>query len=52
METIKPKQRRTETADERILRFDLANQKARDQALAEQDAIDVRIRRSIDEHGA
>ena len=52
METIKPKPRRTESAEERAVRIDDANRGAMDQALAEQGAIDASIRRSIAEHGA
>ena len=52
METIKRKPRRTESAEERAARIDDANRRATDQALAEQDAIDASIRRSIAEHGA
>jgi len=40
------------TAEERALRLDQANRRAMDRALAEHDAIDERIRRSLEEHGA
>ena len=49
-DTRKP--RRTESSEERVLRFDKANREAMDRALAEQDQIDASIRRSIEEHGA
>jgi len=52
MEMFKPQPRRAETAEERALRLDQANRRAMDRALAEQDAIDERIRRSLEEHGA
>ena len=52
MDTLTRKPRRTETSEERARRFDQANREAIGRALAEQDEIDARIRRSIDEQGA
>ena len=52
MDSRTPKARRKESSEERALRFDQANRAAMDRALAEQDEIDARIRRSIEEHGA
>ena len=52
MNTHTRKPRRTETAQERALRFDQANRRAMDRALAEQDELDARIRRSIEDHDA
>ena len=52
MDTLTRKPRRTESSEERALRFDQANREAMDRALAEQDQMDARIRRSIEEHGA
>ena len=46
------KQRRIETADERSARLDDEARKALDRALAEQDAIDAMVKRSIRLHGA
>lgn len=46
------KPRRLETAEERSARLDKDAYKALDRALAEQDAIDAMIRRSIERYGA
>ena len=46
------KQRGIETADERSARLDEEARKALDRALAEQDAIDAMVKRSIRLHGA
>lgn len=46
------KPRRTETSEEREARLEKEHRKALDRALAEQDALDDMVRRSIAMHGA
>jgi hypothetical protein len=46
------KPRRIETPDERSVRLKEEARQALDQALAEQDAIDAMVKRSISWHGA
>ena len=43
--------RRSETAEERAARLEEESRKALDRALAEQDAMDAMVRRSIERHG-
>ena len=52
METQTPKQRRLETPEQRAERNAKSDRKAMNDALAEQDALDAMVRRSIKMHGA
>jgi len=52
METHDRKPRRVETPEERAARLNEEARKALDQALAEQDALDAMVKRSISAHGA
>lgn len=52
MDIQERKPRRTETSEEREARLDKEHRKALDRALAEQDALDDMVRRSIAMHGA
>ena len=52
MQDKTPKPRRLETAEERADRIKEADRQAINDALAEQDALDAMVRRSIMLHGA
>ena len=52
METRIPTPRRLETAEERADRIAESDRQAMNDALAEQDALDAMVRRSIKMHGA
>jgi hypothetical protein len=52
MQDQTPKPRRLETAEERADRIKEADRRAINAALAEQDALDAMVRRSIRMHGA
>lgn len=52
MESHERKPRRLETQEERIARLNDEARKALDRALAEQDALDAMVRKSIATHGA
>ena len=47
-----PKPRRSETPAERCVRIADGQRRAMDQALREQDALDAKVRLSIEQHGA
>ena len=51
METQERKPRRIETPEQRADRLNAEHRQALDQALAEQDALDAMVRRSIAVHG-
>ena len=52
MDIQERKPRRIETSEEREARLDKEHRKALDRALAEQDALDAMVQRSIAMHGA
>jgi hypothetical protein len=52
MEIFERKPRRVETPEEKATRIGLRKGEALNRALAEQDAIDAMVRRSIERHGS